>query len=232
MITLRPSQERGHAEHGWLESRHTFSFAEYHDPAHIGFRTLRVINEDRVQPGMGFGTHPHRDMEILTYVLEGRLAHQDSLGNGREIGPGQLQAMSAGTGVRHSEFNASRSEPVHFLQIWIRPNRSGLAPRYAEWNPPAEGIAGLWTLLASEDGRAGSAQIAQDASVSLLRLAAGEAVERPLAPERGAWLQVMRGSLTVNGQRLEPGDGAAIEEESAVTITAQTPAEALFFDLG
>jgi len=234
MITLRPSQERGHAEHGWLDAYHTFSFADYHDPAHMGFRSLRVINEDRIMPGMGFGTHPHRDMEILTYILEGRLAHQDSMGNGREIGPGQLQAMSAGTGILHSEFNASRTEPVHLLQIWIRPANRGITPRYAEWNPPA-GDSQPFTLLASRDGRENSAVIDQDAAVYLLKLEAGSSLDHPVAPGRGVWVQVMRGNLVLEAgtaaERLGPGDGAAVEDESRLVFTAESPVEALVFDL-
>jgi redox-sensitive bicupin YhaK (pirin superfamily) len=183
-----------------------------------------------VQPGMGFGSHPHRDMEILTYMLEGRLAHQDSLGNRREISAGQLQVMSAGSGVMHSEFNASRAEAAHFLQIWIRPNVKGIPPRYAEWNPPSEGAQGI-TLLASADGREGSIEIAQDARVYLVKLAAGEAVEHLLAPGRAAWVQVMRGSVVVNGERLGPGDGAAIENDARLAIAADGGSEALLFDL-
>ena len=230
MIILRPSAARGHADHGWLDTFHTFSFADYHDPAHMGFRGLRVINEDRVAPGMGFGTHPHRDMEILTYILAGRLAHKDSMGNGREIAPGQLQAMSAGTGITHSEFNPSRTDPVHLLQIWLLPDRKGHTPRYAEWSPGA-GEGGALTLLASPDGREGSAAIHQDARLYLVKLAAEEAATHPLAPGRAAWLQVMRGSLTLNGHALTAGDGAAVESESALALHASAEAEALLFDL-
>ena len=230
MITLRPSAARGHAQHGWLDSYHTFSFADYYDPAHMGFRSLRVINEDRVQPGMGFGTHPHRDMEILTYILEGRLAHKDSMGNGREIAPGQLQAMSAGTGITHSEFNASPKEPVHLLQIWIVPDTKGHSPRYAEWNPPSSAPDRL-TLLASPDGREDSAEIHQDALLFLAKLPATCEATHPLAPGRAAWVQVMRGGLTVNGHVLEAGDAAAIEDEAAVELRARGDTEALLFDL-
>ncbi len=231
MITLRLSNERGHAQHGWLDSYHTFSFAEYHDPSHMGFRSLRVINEDRVAPGMGFGTHPHRDMEILTYILEGRLAHEDSMGNGREIAPGQLQTMSAGTGIQHSESNASRTEPVHFLQIWIRPNKNGLAPRYAEWNPPAGADLQAQTLLASPDGRDGSATIAQDALLWLVKLPPGGALDYPVEPKRGLWVQTMHGALRVNGRPLNAGDAAALEDETQLRLESQTGAEALLFDL-
>ena len=230
MITLRPSAARGHADHGWLDTFHTFSFADYHDPAHMGFRALRVINEDRVAPGMGFGTHPHRDMEILTYILAGRLAHKDSMGHGREITPGQLQAMSAGTGITHSEFNPSRTDPVHLLQIWLLPDRRGHTPRYAEWSP-VPGNTDELTLLASPDGRENSAAIHQDALLFLVKLPAAAQITRVLAPERAAWLQVMRGTLTVNGHTLAAGDGAAIENEPALTLAATTSAEALLFDL-
>ena len=230
MITLRPSAARGHADHGWLDTFHTFSFADYHDPAHMGFRGLRVINEDRVAPGMGFGTHPHRDMEILTYILAGRLAHKDSMGHGREIAPGQLQAMSAGTGITHSEFNPSRTDPVHLLQIWLLPDRKGHTPRYAEW-PPVPGKDGALTLLASPDGRDSSAAIHQDARLYLVKLDAAAELTHPLAAGRAAWLQVMRGSLTLNGHTLSAGDGAAVESESALALQASEPAEALLFDL-
>jgi len=232
MFTIRHSNERGHANHGWLDTYHTFSFADYYDPAHMGFRMLRVINEDTVQPGMGFGTHPHRDMEILTYVLEGRLAHKDSMGNGREIGPGQLQTMSAGTGIQHSEFNASHAEPVHFLQIWIQPNKRGLTPRYAEWNPPVEAALQVKTLLASPEGREGSAEIAQDAYLYLVRLKKGEMLTHTLEPSRAAWVQVMRGSFHLDGCTLVKGDGTAIEDETSVQLrAAEDGAEALLFDL-
>jgi redox-sensitive bicupin YhaK (pirin superfamily) len=230
MITLRPSAERGHADHGWLNARHSFSFADYYDPQHMGFRTLRVINEDRVAPGMGFGTHPHRDMEILTYILSGRLAHKDSMGNGREIAAGQLQAMSAGTGITHSEFNPSRTEPVHLLQIWLLPDKKGHKPRYAEWSPAAENN-GVFTLLASPDGHDGSAAIHQDALLFLAKLPAGETVRHPLTAGRAAWVQVARGSLTVNGQTLTAGDAAALENESVVELRATEDTEALVFDL-
>ena len=230
MITLRPSAARGHADHGWLDTFHTFSFADYHDPAHMGFRALRVINEDRVAPGMGFGTHPHRDMEILTYILAGRLAHKDSMGHGREITPGQLQAMSAGTGITHSEFNPSRTDSVHLLQIWLLPDRKAHTPRYAEWSPRA-GENGALTLLASPDGREGSAAIHQDARLYLVKLGAAAAVTHPLATGRAAWLQVMRGGLTLNGHALAAGDGAAVESESALALHASAETEALLFDL-
>ena len=230
MLTLRPSAARGHADHGWLDTFHTFSFADYHDPAHTSFRALRVINEDRVAPGMGFGTHPHRDMEILTYILAGRLAHKDSMGNGREITVGQLQAMSAGTGITHSEFNPSPTDPVHLLQIWLLPDRRGHTPRYAEWSP-VPGNTDALTLLASPDGRENSAAIHTDALLFLVKLPASGVMTHTLAPGRAAWLQVMRGTLTLNGQTLTAGDGAAVENESALTLQASTEAEALLFDL-
>ena len=230
MITLRPSADRGHADHGWLDTFHTFSFADYRDPAHMSFRTLRVINEDRVAPGMGFGTHPHRDMEILTYILAGQLAHKDSMGNGRSIAPGQLQAMSAGTGITHSEFNPSRTDPVHLLQIWLLPDRRGHTPRYAEWSP-VPGNTDALTLLTSPDGRENSATIHTDALLFLVKLSAAAEVTHTLTPARAAWLQVMRGTLALNGQTLTAGDGAAIENEPALTLAATTSAEALLFDL-
>ena len=230
MLTLRPAAARGHADHGWLDTFHTFSFADYHDPAQTGFRSLRVINEDRVAPGMGFGTHPHRDMEILTYILAGRLAHKDSMGHGREIAAGQLQAMSAGTGITHSEFNPSRTEPVHLLQIWLLPDRRGHTPRYAEWSPPAEGPGAL-TLLASPDGREGSAAIHQDARLWLVKPDGSGALTYPLSAGRAAWVQVMRGALAVNGEQLAAGDGAAVVGVDALTLDAASGAEALLFDL-
>ncbi len=231
MITIRQSNERGHADHGWLDSRHTFSFAEYYDPAHMGFRSLRVINEDRVAPGGGFPTHPHRDMEIFSYVLEGALQHKDSMGNGRRLGPGQVQLMGAGTGVLHSEFNPSNSEPAHFLQIWIQPRQKSLPPRYTEWQPKPETDGSSKVLLISPDGRDDSATIAQDADVYRLRLKSGETVTHTLKADRGVWLQVMRGSLTLNGKSLSAGDAAAVEDEPNMNITASATAEALLFDL-
>jgi redox-sensitive bicupin YhaK (pirin superfamily) len=231
MITLRKKDERGHANHGWLESYHSFSFADYHDPAHMGFRSLRVINEDRVQPGMGFGTHPHRDMEILTYILEGSLAHKDSMGNGRTITPGQLQTMSAGTGILHSEFNASHKDLVHFIQIWIRPDRRNLPPAYAEWNPPAGAAAQKQTLLASPDGRDESATISQDALLTLVKLAPGDSLENTIAKERGVWVQVTRGTLKANGHTLTAGDAIALEDETELTLSSTDGGEALVFDL-
>ncbi len=231
MIKLRPSHERGHFNHGWLDTYHTFSFADYYDPEHMGFRSLRVINEDRVAPGAGFGMHPHRDMEILTYVLEGALEHKDSMGNGSVIRPGQVQRMSAGTGVTHSEYNPSKTEPVHLLQIWVLPERKGLQPSYEEREFPAEERRGQWRLIASRDGREESALWNQDADLYVTLLSAGERVAHRLRPGRHAWAQVARGAITLNGQSLEAGDGAAISEEEAVEAQADEGAEVLLFDL-
>jgi redox-sensitive bicupin YhaK (pirin superfamily) len=231
MITLRTAPERGHAQHGWLESYHTFSFADYDDPRHMGFRTLRVINEDRVQPGKGFGTHPHRDMEIISYVLEGALEHQDSLGTGSIITPGEVQRMSAGTGVTHSEFNHSRSELVHFLQIWILPERSGLPPSYEQRAFPALEKQGKLRLVASRDGREGSVTIHQEVNLYVSVLAPGEVVTHLLTPGRHAWVQVARGSIMLNDTALSTGDGAAVSEETRLTVTATDQAEVLLFDL-
>ncbi len=229
--TVRRSNDRGQADHGWLQSQHTFSFADYHDPAQMGFRTLRVINEDRVAPGQGFGTHPHRDMEIFSYVLEGALEHRDSLGNGSVLRPGQVQLMSAGRGVTHSEFNPSPTNAAHFLQIWILPRSRGLTPSYTEWKPTTQQEQQPSVLLISPDGRHGSATIQQDANVYRIRLKAGESVRQEVAKGRGAWLQVMRGALTVDGQRLLAGDGASSEVGGAVELIAESATEALWFDL-
>jgi hypothetical protein len=231
MITRRVAQDRGHAQHGWLDSYHTFSFADYYDPRHIGFRTLRVINEDRVQPGKGFGTHPHRDMEIISYVLEGALAHKDSLGTGSLIAPGEVQRMSAGTGVAHSEFNPSQAEPVHFLQIWILPERAGLPPSYEQRAFPAEEKRRKLRLVASHDGREGSVTIHQEVDLYTALLAPGETVTHRLTPGRHAWVQVARGAITLNDTALSAGDGAAVSEETLLTVTATDPAEVLLFDL-
>jgi len=227
---IRRAAERGHADHGWLKSHHTFSFADYYDPAHMGFRSLRVINDDRVAPGMGFGTHPHRDMEIFSYVLEGALEHKDSMGNGRTVRPGQIQLMTAGRGVTHSEFNPSRTEGLHFLQIWIQPATRGLEPGYTEWHPPAGG-GGPKVLVISSDGRDGSASINQDADIYRIRLQAGETVQHELRPGRGVWLHIAEGALTWNGAALATGDGASTETPGLLTLTAAQPAEALLFDL-
>ena len=231
MITRRLALERGHAQHGWLESYHTFSFADYHDPRHMGFRTLRVINEDRVQPGKGFGTHPHHDMEIVSYVMEGALEHKDSLGTGSIIRPGDVQRMSAGTGVTHSEFNPSRVEPVHFLQIWILPEHVGLPPSYEQRAFPAAEKQGTLRLVASRDGREGSVTIHQAVDLYTSVLAPGETVTHHLTPGRYAWVQVARGALTLNDTALSAGDGAAVSEEALLTLTATDQAEVLVFDL-
>lgn len=231
MIKLRPSQERGHFNHGWLDTYHTFSFGDYHDPEHTGFRSLRVINEDRVAPGMGFGTHPHRDMEILTVVLEGALAHKDSMGNGSSIRPGQVQCMSAGTGITHSEFNPSKTEPVHLLQIWILPERKGLTPSYEERTFPEAERRGQWRLVAAQDGREGAARWNQDVDLYVTLLAPEERVEHRLKPGRHAWAQVARGAVTLNGKPLQAGDGAAISDEEVLEVRATEAAEVLLFDL-
>jgi hypothetical protein len=231
MIRVRKANERGHARHGWLESYHTFSFADYHDPSFMGFRALRVINEDRVQPGQGFGTHSHRDMEIVTYVLEGALAHKDSLGTGSIIRPGDVQRMSAGTGVAHSEFNHSRTELVHFLQIWILPEEEGLAPSYEQRSFPEAERTDRLRLVASRDARESSVRIHQDVDLYASVLSPGIALEHSLRAGRHAWLQVAHGSLVANDQLLSVGDGAAFSDESAVSLVAREPAEILLFDL-
>jgi hypothetical protein len=230
-LTLRRSAERGQADHGWLSSRHTFSFADYFDPEHMGFRTLRVINEDRVAPGRGFPTHPHRDMEIFSYVLEGELAHRDSLGNGRTLAPGEVQLMSAGRGVTHSEVNPSPTAGLHFLQLWIQPRERGLAPSYTEWRPDPARASDAKVLMISPDGREGSATIRQDARVYRVRLAAAGSTTHALAPGRGAWIQVARGGLAVNGIELAAGDGAACEQPGELVFEARGSTEALLFDL-
>ena len=230
-MKIRKANQRGHADHGWLDSRHTFSFADYHDPAHMGFRTLRVINDDRVAAGQGFGTHPHRDMEIFSYVLEGALQHRDSLGNGRILKPGQIQLMSAGRGVSHSEFNPLPDRTSHFLQIWILPRQRGLEPGYTEWHPRPEQESAPKVLVISPDGREGSAVIQQDADIYRLRLQPGQTVTHELKAGRGAWLQVAEGELTFNGEPLETGDGVSTETAGTLTFTALRPTEALLFDL-
>jgi redox-sensitive bicupin YhaK (pirin superfamily) len=230
-FTIRRSADRGHADHGWLQSHHTFSFADYYDPEHMGFRSLRVINEDFIASGQGFGTHPHRDMEIFSYVLEGALEHKDSMGNGRVLRPGQVQLMSAGRGVTHSEFNPEREQATHMLQIWIMPQARGLTPSYTEWQPtPAQNDASK-VLMISADGRDSSALIHQDASVYRLRLRAGEAATHDVKPGRGAWLQVLRGNVQIGTELLVAGDGASTEDPGTLTVRATTDAEALLFDL-
>ena len=231
MLTIRKAGDRGHAQHGWLDSFHTFSFADYYDPQHMGFRSLRVMNEDWVQPDTGFGMHPHRDMEIVTYVLEGALEHRDSLGSGGVLRPGELQHMSAGTGIRHSEFNPSASEPVHLYQIWLLPDRRGLAPSYDQRTFDEKERRGRFQVVASADGRDGSLLIHQDAEILLATLKEGEEVRHPIAPGRHAWLQVLRGAVTVNGQPASAGDGVALSEESSVAVQAGQPSEVMLFNL-
>jgi redox-sensitive bicupin YhaK (pirin superfamily) len=233
MITVRPGNERGHADHGWLSTYHTFSFDTYYDPRHMGFRSLRVINEDVVQPGRGFPTHGHRDMEIVTYVLAGALAHKDSMGNGSSIRPGDVQRMSAGTGVRHSEFNHSDTEPVHLLQIWILPNTEGLQPSYEQKRFENAEKAGRLRLIASPEGRDGAVTVHQDARLYAARLGPGVAVRHEFPPGRHGWLQVAGGAVAVNGVELRAGDGAAVSDEREIEITGQNSAESevLLFDL-
>jgi redox-sensitive bicupin YhaK (pirin superfamily) len=231
MIELRKSGERGHANHGWLDSYHSFSFADYHDPRHMGFASLRVINEDVVQPGQGFGTHGHRDMEIITYILEGALEHKDSMGNGSVIRPGDVQRMSAGTGVRHSEFNASRDEPVHLLQIWIEPAIAGISPGYEEKHFDGASKRGRLRLIASNDGRDGSVTIHQDAAVYAALLDGGERAVHRIATGRKAYVHIARGSVAVNGQALSAGDAVKISGEPAITLSNGKDADVLLFDL-
>ena len=230
MMKIRKANERGHAEHGWLDTYHTFSFADYYDPQWMGFRSLRVINDDLVMPGMGFGTHPHRDMEIITYILSGALEHKDSMGNGRVIRPGEVQYMAAGTGVQHSEFNPSKDEAVHLLQIWIQPDRKGVTPRYAE-KSLAGAPTGALHLATSKTGRDGSIAIHQDADLWLARLDAGNRVAHKLAPGRHAWLHMAEGEVSLNGKTLNGGDAAAISEESPLELSAAKPSQVLLFDL-
>ncbi len=233
MLTIRRSRDRGHFDFGWLDTRHTFSFGEYHDPKHMGFRALRVINEDVVRGGGGFGTHPHRDMEIVTYVLAGALAHRDSMGNGSTIRPDDVQRMSAGTGITHSEQNASATDPVHLLQIWLLPAKTGGAPSYEQRAFPAEEKRGRLRLVGAPDGREGAVTIHQDVALYASLLAPAERVSHQLAPGRHSWVQVVRGSVTVNGEPLTAGDGAALSDEGHVSIAAGTAVdnEILLFDL-
>lgn len=231
MITIRKADKRGHTEIDWLDSRHTFSFGEYCDPQHMGFRALRVINDDRVAPGGGFPTHPHRDMEIITIVLEGALEHKDSLGTGSVIRPGDVQRMSAGTGIRHSEFNHSQAGPVHLLQIWIEPGRKGLQPSYGQRTFAPEEKRGKLRAVAGPKGADGALTIHQDTSLYLTSLSLGEKVEHLLKPGRHAWVHVAAGAVTVNGKPLATGDAAAISEESMFTLAAVETSEVLLFDL-
>jgi quercetin 2,3-dioxygenase len=231
MITIRRAEDRGHANHGWLDAHHTFSFADYYDPRWMGFRSLRVINDDTILGGGGFGTHPHRDMEIITYILSGALQHRDSMGREAVLKAGDVQRISAGTGIAHSEANFSPVEPVHLLQIWIQPEKRGVTPAYAERSfgngSAKEGL----TLVASRGGRDESIAIHQDADLWLARLGNGAGATHPLKAGRHAWIQVAEGSVTLNGQKLEAGDGAAISDEAGITVAAHTKAQALIFDL-
>jgi redox-sensitive bicupin YhaK (pirin superfamily) len=231
MILIRKAQERGHANHGWLDSWHTFSFADYYDPQQMGFRALRVMNEDFIAPGQGFGMHGHRDMEIITYVLEGELAHRDSLGSTAVLKAGQFQRMTAGTGIRHSEFNPSPSTAVHLYQIWLVPERTGLAPSYEDREFPSAGMQNRLQLIASHDGAGGSMKINQDVSLFRAHLAAGIELQHTLASGRHAWLQVLRGQVHLAEQTLSAGDGAALSDESQFAMAASSPAEVLLFDL-
>lgn len=232
MLTIRRAEDRGHFDHGWLDTWHSFSFAEYRDPAHMGFRSLRVINEDRVDPGYGFGTHRHQDMEIVTYVLEGALEHKDSLGTGSVIRPGDIQRMSAGSGILHSEFNASKTEPVHFLQIWLLPSTRGIAPGYEQQSVTVGELDGALRLVASPDGASGSVRIHSDARLYAARLSGGQSARLELAAGRHAWVQLARGRARVNGAELKAGDGAAISNEGLVALEGLLSSELLVFDLG
>ena len=231
MIIFRDRSTRGQTRTGWLDSKHSFSFGDYRDPAHIGFRSLRVINEDRVIPGAGFPRHGHRDMDIISYVLEGGLQHKDSIGSGTVIRPGEIQRMTAGTGIEHSEFNASETEPVHFLQIWLIPDKRGLPPSYEQKPVPLEERSGKLRLVAAPDAKDGAVTLHEDARVYVANLSAGERVAHDIAPGRGVWVQVARGIVGLNGTELREGDGAAVEEEKSVTIEAETDSEILLFDL-
>ena len=231
MISIRRASDRGHFDHGWLNTYHTFSFADYHDPRFMGFRALRVINDDRVAPGLGFGEHRHRDMEIVSYVLDGALAHRDSMGNSGVIRPADVQRMSAGTGVQHSEFNGSQTDPVHFLQIWILPETPGSPPGYEQKTFPRQTRRGKLRLVGSPDGREGSLTVGQDVAIYASVLEPGEEVQHRLAPGRHAWLQVAEGSLDLNGHLLGEGDGAAVTDEDELDIAGKG-SEFLLFDLG
>jgi redox-sensitive bicupin YhaK (pirin superfamily) len=229
-MKIRKATERGHASHGWLDTYHTFSFADYYDPSWMGFRSLRVINDDLVMPRMGFGTHPHRDMEIVTYILSGSLEHKDSMGNGRVIQTGEVQYMAAGTGVRHSEFNPSKDEAVHLLQIWIEPDRKSVVPRYAE-KSFAKTPAGVFQLVTSKTGREGSIAIHQDADLWLAKLGTGDSVKHQLAGERHAWIHVTEGEVTLNGSILNAGDAAMVDAAASLWLIASKPSQVLLFDL-
>jgi redox-sensitive bicupin YhaK (pirin superfamily) len=228
MIQIRPSEERGHAEHGWLDSRFTFSFADYYDAEHVQFRSLRVINEDRIAPGKGFGMHPHRDMEILTWMLDGSLEHRDSMGSGAVIRPGELQHMTAGTGVMHSEFNPSQTNPAHLLQIWILPERNGLKPEYEQLEFSDAELRDKFGLVA---GPRAPVTIRQDANLYIARFDKGSQASHQLQAGRHAWVQVARGTVSLNGKQLKQGDGAAVSKESEIGMEAKEPSEVLLFDL-
>ncbi len=233
MLTIRKSNERGHADHGWLDSHHTFSFANYYDPAHMGYRTLRVINEDRVAPGRGFGTHSHRDMEIITYVLAGSLAHKDSMGHTETLGPNEIQRMSAGSGITHSEFNGSDSQPAHFLQIWIEPKSLGIQPSYQQFKFAPQEKRNQFKVIASANPVPGAATIHQDATVAVAELAPGHNLTYPLASQRHLWLHVIHGEVVVNGKTLLTGDAIAADNEPTIQLSAQgsQPSEIILFDL-
>ena len=231
MIQIRRAAERGHANHGWLDTHHTFSFSTYQDPHHMRFRSLRVMNEDFVAPGQGFGTHPHHDMEIVTYVLEGALEHKDSMGYGEVLRPGEFQRMSAGTGITHSEFNPSQTEPVHLYQIWLFPDQKGIKPSYEQKRFPEEGRRNRLQLVASRDAEAGSLKIHQDARIYLSTLDAEQEIRHEIAEGRYAWLQVLGGRVSLNGQELNISDGAAVSEENLLEIRAGQAAEIMLFDL-
>jgi len=230
-LTVRRSGDRGYADHGWLVARHSFSFADYYDPAHMAFRSLRVINQDLVAPGNGFPPHGHRDMEIFTYVLEGVIEHRDSLGNHAQIKPGQIQVMSAGSGVKHSEYNPSKTDRLHLIQVWITPDRPNLRPRYAEWTPTPEQLAAPKVLIISNDGREGSAHISQDADVYRLKASAGGTVSHELRAGRGLWFQLIAGEVEVGGLKLSPGDAVKSEDAGTYDFKHSGPVEALLFEL-
>ena len=231
-MRIRPAAERGAADFGWLSSRHTFSFGHYYDPEHLGFRALRVINDDRVQPGQGFGTHPHRDMEIISIVVEGALEHKDRLGTGSDIRPGEVQRITAGTGIQHSEFNPSPSEEVRFLQIWLEPHQTGLAPSYEQRAFAFDEMRNRWRVVASYDGRDDSVKVHQDVSLYRTQLTEGASVEHSIEPGRQIWIQIIEGRVEVNGRLLTEGDGVAIEEPGEVVVTGTSDwSDALLFDL-
>lgn len=231
MIQIRKAEERGHADHGWLSTYHTFSFASYHDPDHMGFRSLRVMNEDLVAAGKGFGTHPHRDMEIVSYVLEGALERKDSMGNGEVLRPGEFQRITAGTGITHSEFNPSKVEPTHFYQIWLLPDAAGLPSGYEQKRFDDDRMRNALRLVASPDGEAGSLTIHQDARIYLSKLDAGKTIEFTIPSGRHAWLQVLRGGVTLNGGAMQTSDGASVSDETTLTFRVTADAEIMLFDL-